>query len=45
VPILVGSVSAPVDQLPMGSLIVLAGTFAAGIVATIWRLQTADNTQ
>jgi ABC-2 type transport system permease protein len=45
VPILVGSVSAPVDQLPVGSLIVLAGTFAAGIVATIWRLQTADNTQ
>jgi ABC-type transport system involved in multi-copper enzyme maturation permease subunit len=45
VPILVGSVSAPVDQLPMGSLIVLAGTFAAGIAATMWRFQAADNTQ
>jgi ABC-2 type transport system permease protein len=45
VPILVGSVSAPVDQLPMGSLIVLAAAFAAGIAATMWRLQAADNTQ
>ena len=45
VPILVGSVSTPVDALPFGSLIVLAATFAAGIAATIWKLQTADNTQ
>ena len=45
VPILVGSVSTPVDQLPAGSLIILAGTFAGGIAATIWRLQTADNSQ
>jgi len=45
VPILVGSVSAPVDALPFGSLVILAATFAAGIAATMWRLQTADNTQ
>ncbi|HSK32952.1 MAG TPA: ABC transporter permease [Propionicimonas sp.] len=45
VPILVGSVSAPVDALPVGSLFVLAGTFAAGIAATMWQLQTSDNTQ
>ena len=45
VPILVGSVSIPVDALPAGSLVVLAGTFAAGIAATMWQLQTADNTQ
>ncbi|MGV8850605.1 MAG: ABC transporter permease [Propionibacteriaceae bacterium] len=45
VPILVGSVSAPVEHLPAGSLIVLAGTFAAGIALTMWRLEIADNTQ
>ena len=45
VPILVGSVSTPVDSLPFGSLVVLAATFAAGIAATMWKLQTADNTQ
>ena len=45
VPILVGSVSIPVDGLPIGSLVVLAATFAAGIAATMWQLQTADNTQ
>ena len=45
VPILVGSVSIPVDVLPVGSLVVLAATFAAGIAATMWRLQVADNTQ
>jgi ABC-2 type transport system permease protein len=45
VPILVGSVSAPVDALPVGSVVILAATFAAGIAATMWRLQTADNTQ
>lgn len=45
VPILVGSVSTPVDALPIGSLIVLAATFVAGIAATVWKLQTADNNQ
>jgi len=45
VPILVGSVSIPVDGVPVGSLVVLAATFAAGIAATMWQLQTADNTQ
>jgi ABC-2 type transport system permease protein len=45
VPILVGSVSTPVDALPVGSLVVVSATFAAGIAATVWRLQTADNTQ
>jgi hypothetical protein len=37
-------VSTPVDALPVGSLVVLAATFAAGIAATMWRLQVADNT-
>jgi len=45
VPILVGSVGTPVDALPFGSLVVLAATFAAGIVGTMWCLQAADNTQ
>ena len=45
VPILVGSVSAPVDALPAGSLVVLALTFVAGVAATMWRLQRADITQ
>jgi ABC-2 type transport system permease protein len=45
VPILVGSVSAPVDALPVGSLVILAATFAVGIAATMWQLQSADNTQ
>jgi len=45
VPILVGSVRNPVNTLPIGSIVILAATFIAGIAATIWRLQTADNTQ
>ncbi|MGB4891946.1 MAG: hypothetical protein WBP09_09795, partial [Propionicimonas sp.] len=45
VPILVGSVGDPVDTLPAGSLLILAITFAGGIVATIQTLQNADNTQ
>jgi ABC-2 type transport system permease protein len=45
VPILVGSVSTPVDALPVGSLVVLGATFAAGIAATMWRLRIADNSQ
>lgn len=45
VPILVGSVGTPVDAVPIGSLVVLAATFAAGVAGTMWRLQTADNTQ
>lgn len=45
VPILVGSVSTPVDTLPVGSLVVVAVTFVAGIAGTMWCLQAADNTQ
>ena len=45
VPILVGSIGTPVDAVPVASLVVVAATFAAGIAATMWRLQTADNTQ
>ena len=45
VPILVGSVGTPVEALPIGSLVVLALTFAAAIAGTMWRLQAADNTQ
>ncbi len=45
VPILIGSVSAPIETLPLGSLIVLAATFVAGIAATMWQLQTADVNQ
>ena len=45
VPILVGSVSTPVDTLPVGSLVVVAATFVAGIAGTMWCLQATDNTQ
>ncbi len=45
VPILVGSVGQPVDALPVGSFVVLAVTFAAGIAGAMWTLQTVDNTQ
>lgn len=45
VPTLVGSVGSPVEAVPVGSLVVVAATFAAGIAGTVWKLQTADNTQ
>jgi ABC-2 type transport system permease protein len=45
VPIMIGSVGNPVETLPVGSIVVLATAFAAGVAGAIWRLQTADNTQ
>lgn len=45
VPLLVGMVADPVDSLPAGSYIVLAGTFAAGVAATILQLRFAENGQ
>lgn len=45
VPLLVGMVSDPLQSLPAGSYIVLALTFAAGVVATIAQLRYADNAQ
>ena len=45
VPLLIGMVADPVDSLPAGSYVVLAGTFAAGTAATILQLRFADNAQ
>ncbi len=45
VPTLVGMVGKPVDSLPAGSYVVLALTFAGGIVATVLQLRLADNVQ
>ena len=45
VPLLIGVVGRPVQTLPIGSFIVLALTFTAGIAATIWQLIYADNNQ
>jgi ABC-2 type transport system permease protein len=45
VPLLIGMVAEPVDSLPAGSYVVLAGTFVAGIAATILQLRFADNAQ
>ena len=45
VPILVGSVGKPVDALPVGSVIVVAATFAAGVAGAMRVLQRADNTE
>ena len=45
VPILVGSVGKPVDALPVGSAIVVAATFAAGVAGAMRVLQRADNTE
>jgi ABC-type transport system involved in multi-copper enzyme maturation permease subunit len=45
VPLLIGVVGQPVQTLPIGSFIVLALTFTAGIAATIWQFIYADNNQ
>jgi ABC-type transport system involved in multi-copper enzyme maturation permease subunit len=45
VPLLIGVVGRPVQTLPIGSFMVLALTFTAGIAATIWQLIYADNNQ
>ena len=45
VPLLIGMVADPVDSLPAGSYVVLAGTFAAGVAATILQLRFADIAQ
>jgi ABC-2 type transport system permease protein len=45
VPLLIGVVGRPVQTLPVGSFIVLALTFTAGIAATIWQFIYADNNQ
>lgn len=45
VPLLVGSVGAPVAALPVGSYVVVAITFAAGVAATIAHLRMADCAQ
>lgn len=45
VPLLVGMVADPVDSIPAGSYVVLAGTFMAGVAATILQLRFADNAQ
>lgn len=45
VPLLIGMVGDPVASLPVGSYVVLALTFVAGIIATIAQLRFADNAQ
>jgi ABC-type transport system involved in multi-copper enzyme maturation permease subunit len=45
VPLLIGMVGKPVASLPLGSLVVLALTFAAGVTAAILQVRHADNTQ
>jgi ABC-type transport system involved in multi-copper enzyme maturation permease subunit len=45
VPMLIGMVGKPVQTLPVGSLVVVALTFAVGVAATIAQLRYADNTQ
>jgi ABC-2 type transport system permease protein len=45
VPMLVGSLGAPSEAPPTGSLVVVAIVFGLGIAATIAQLRYADNTQ
>lgn len=45
VPLSIGMVGQPVDTLPLGSFVVVALTFLAGIVATVLQMRYADNTQ
>jgi len=45
VPLSIGMVGQPVHALPVGSFVVVGLTFVVGIVATIWQLRYADNTQ
>ena len=45
IPLLIGMVGKPVVALPVGSLVVLALTFVAGVAATVLQLRYADNAQ
>ena len=45
IPLLIGMVGKPVVALPVGSLVVLALTFAAGVTASVLQVRHADNTQ
>ncbi len=45
VPLLVGSVGAPVESLPSGSYVVVALTFVVGVVGTVLQLRFADTAQ
>ena len=45
IPLMIGAVGKPVVGLPVGSYVVLAITFAAGIAATIAQVRWADNAQ
>jgi len=45
VPLSIGMVGQPVQTLPLGSFVVVALTFLAGIVATVLQMRYADNTQ
>lgn len=45
VPLLIGAVGDPAGSLPIGSYVVLALTFAAGVIGTIWQLRHADCAQ
>jgi ABC-2 type transport system permease protein len=45
IPLLIGMVGKPVTVLPLGSLAVVALTFAAGVTGAILQIRHADNTQ
>jgi ABC-2 type transport system permease protein len=45
VPLLIGSVGSPIATLPVGSYVVLAVTFVAGIAGAIAQFRYSDNTQ
>jgi len=45
VPLMVGTVGNPVDALPLGSYVVVALTFTAGVAATILQLRYSDCAQ
>ena len=45
VPLYAGVAGPRVEVLASGSLVVLAITFAAGVLATAWQLRGADNGQ
>jgi ABC-2 type transport system permease protein len=45
VPMLAGMAGPRVEVLAPGSLVVVGFTFVAGVVATMWQLRLADNTQ
>ncbi|MFA5785635.1 MAG: ABC transporter permease [Actinomycetota bacterium] len=45
VPLFAGVAGPRVERLPIGSLMVLVLTFAAGVAVTAWQLRSGDNTQ